>query len=97
MRGFITSNQADLDQIRAAGFDLESRKLLRQAVSTLPLSGRGLLRCLRVARTLADLGQREKLIVADMREALSFRPLPLEAELTTRLNRFPPRLRSHPQ
>jgi len=97
MRGFTTSNQADLDQIRGAGFDLESRKLLRQAVSTLPLSGRGLLRCLRVARTLADLGQREKLIAADMREALSFRPLPLEAELTTRLTRFPPRLRSHPQ
>ena len=95
LRGFRVSSEATLDQIRATGLDLASRRLLRQAVSTLPLSGRGLLRCLRVARTLADLAQREGMKASDVREALSFRPAPLEAEVTTWPNRFPRPPRNH--
>ena len=88
-RGFSTSSEATLNQIRTAGLDLASRSLMRQAVATLPLSGRGLLRCLRVARTIADLQQREPLVVQDLKEALSYRPAPQEAESTTWPTRFP--------
>jgi len=90
-RGFLTSVEASLDGLRATGLGDDSRKLLRQAVATLPLSGRGLLRCLRVARSIADLAQRAEIQASDVREALSFRPLPQAAEATTMLNRFPPR------
>lgn len=88
-RGFRLSQEAAVDALQQAGIALEARRMLRQAVNTLPLSGRGLLRCLRVARTAADLDQSPTIRVADVRLALSYRPLPLEEEVTIRPLRFP--------
>lgn len=47
--------------------------LLRHAVDRLGLTGRGLDRLLRLARTLADLAGREELTAGDVAEALHFR------------------------
>ena len=82
-RGFGTSAQAEMKAIQAAGIEPIAATLLRQAADVLPLSGRGVLRCLRVARTAADLHQRVRIRAQDMRVALSYRPIPVEAEATT--------------
>lgn len=47
--------------------------LLRQAVSQMNLSARGFYRVIKVARTIADLGQEEKISVAHLAEALQYR------------------------
>lgn len=93
--GFLRSRQASVEQLRRAGVEQEARRLLRQAVNTLSLSGRGLLRCLRVARTAADLACSPEIRTEDLKLALSFRPLPVEEEATTRPLRFPPRATPH--
>ena len=90
-RGFHLSREASVEAIQQAGIATEARLMLRQAVNTLPLSGRGLLRCLRVARTAADFHGSPSIRVEDVRLALSFRPLPAEEEATTKPLRFPPR------
>jgi magnesium chelatase family protein len=48
-------------------------RLLRQAMDKAGLTARGLDRLLRVARTIADLGDREQLELQDVAEALQFR------------------------
>jgi magnesium chelatase family protein len=93
-RGFLQSGDASLEQIQAAGVAPEARRLLRQAVGMLPLSGRGLLRCLRVARSAGDLEGSELILGRHVHQALSYRPLPEDQEATTRQPRFPPRPRS---
>jgi len=82
-RGFTSSRDVEISAIRAAGVEPSAATLLRQAAAVVPLSGRGVLRCLRVARTAADLGGRLEINSTDMRKALSFRPLPLKEGVTT--------------
>jgi magnesium chelatase family protein len=48
-------------------------RLLRQAIDKAGLSARGMDRLLRVARTIADLAEREELELQDIAEALQFR------------------------
>ena len=56
-------------------------ELLEQAGEAFGLSGRAIHRCIRVARTLADLEHSEHIGEAHMAEALSFRPAPAPASL----------------
>ncbi|MDF2182523.1 YifB family Mg chelatase-like AAA ATPase [Neptuniibacter sp. CAU 1671] len=51
----------------------EDQLMLAGALETLGLSARAYHRILRVARTIADLAQREKIMEADLLEALSYR------------------------
>ncbi|QIB65271.1 YifB family Mg chelatase-like AAA ATPase [Kineobactrum salinum] len=50
-----------------------ARRHLEQAATNMKLSGRGLHRSLRVARTLADMAEEEQIAVAHIAEALAFR------------------------
>ncbi len=56
--------------------EADAEALLKQAVTTMQLSMRGLTRSLRVARTIADLAGSENVTRAHMAEALSFRNVP---------------------
>ncbi len=53
--------------------DADGQKMLRQATQQLNLSARGFHRVLRVARTIADLAQSEKIGLSHLAEALSYR------------------------
>ncbi len=57
--------------------DTEGQKMLGQAVDKFRLSARAYYRVLRVARTLADLAQSEKIQTLHLAEALAYRPLVL--------------------
>jgi magnesium chelatase family protein len=52
----------------------EAQKLLERAAQRLGWSGRGTHRCLRVARTVADLQGHARIEAQDMAEALQYRP-----------------------
>jgi magnesium chelatase family protein len=54
--------------------DNESLNLLRQAVTQMNLSARSFYRIIKVARTIADLGEEEKIKVNHLAEALQYRP-----------------------
>ncbi|MCP4093926.1 MAG: YifB family Mg chelatase-like AAA ATPase [Planctomycetes bacterium] len=82
-RGFALASMAEVDAIHSAGLEAAAATLLRQAATVIPLSGRGMLRCLRVARTAADLDCCPQIRASDMRKALSFRPLPVGQETAT--------------
>jgi magnesium chelatase family protein len=62
---------ADLEA--AAPLDRAGRRLAETAVSRLGLSVRGLHRALRVARTIADLGESERVEAGHLSEAISYR------------------------
>jgi len=55
--------------------DVESRKILDQAMEKLGLSARAYDRILRVARTIADLGGKDHIDLEDIAEAIQFRSL----------------------
>ncbi|MFH0830972.1 MAG: YifB family Mg chelatase-like AAA ATPase [Parcubacteria group bacterium] len=62
-------------QVRAlVKLDTQARSLLEHAERKLGLSPRGYIRVLRVARTLADLAQRQNVVLDDVAEALQYRP-----------------------
>jgi magnesium chelatase family protein len=82
-RGFVRAAEAELEGLQRCGVDPAARALLREAAEALSLSGRGVLRTLRVARTIADLGSRERIGVDELRGALKFRLLPSLAEAAT--------------
>lgn len=66
---------------RSLGLDAAARSLLGEAVDRLMLSGRGLNRTLRVARTIADLYGSQWVDEEHVGKALGFRRRPLESEV----------------
>ena len=66
----------DLDKLRTScSLGEKEKEFMYVAADRLGLTGRGYDRCLRVARTIADLGGREKVITADLAEAVQYRSL----------------------
>ena len=63
-----------LAALERVGIAPEASDLLERAASRLGLSGRAQVRALRVARTVADLGERELIEHDDLAEALAFHP-----------------------
>jgi magnesium chelatase family protein len=59
---------------RYCQLDQETQALLGQSLRNLGLSGRGYLRILKVARTIADLAERDQLVKRDLTEAIHYRP-----------------------
>ena len=55
-----------------------SRRRLIRSLESGALSGRGHDRVLRLARTIADLGGRDRVVAADLDEALGYRLVPPE-------------------
>lgn len=96
-RGFICSKEASLDQILSAGIESDAQAQMRKAGTLLALSGRAVLRCLRVARSNADLHLRTSIDATDIRQALSFRPLSAQQQATTDKHRLGGRLRGQRQ
>ncbi len=54
--------------------DKQGTDILRKAVDTLNLSGRGYVRILKLARTIADLADEDEISTAHLAEALQYRP-----------------------
>jgi magnesium chelatase family protein len=74
-RGQSGSNaRQPLDALEGAGIAPDASDLLERAASRLGLSGRAQVRALRVARTVADLAEREQIAHDDLAEALAFHP-----------------------
>lgn len=89
-RGFVEAGRAELDALQALNWGDRARSTLRSAAESLCLSGRGQLRCMRVACTIADLAQRRCLSRADVLAALSFRrPPPAAAGKPTGEHQLP--------
>jgi magnesium chelatase family protein len=63
-----------LDALEHIGIAPAAGDLLERAACRLGLSGRAQVRALRVARTIADLGEREEIAHDDLAEALAFHP-----------------------
>lgn len=61
------------DAVAAARLDLRAQATLEGLADRLALGARGIVRVARVARTVADLGQRERVSEDDVVEALGFR------------------------
>ncbi|WP_462321742.1 magnesium chelatase subunit ChlI family protein, partial [Halochromatium sp.] len=55
------------------------QRLRQQAMQPLALSARAYHRILKVARTIADLGEREQISLADLSEAIGYRKLDRES------------------
>jgi len=96
-RGFVCANEASLAQIIDAGINADAQAQMRKASTLLALSGRAVLRCLRVARSNADLNLRTTINIQDVRQALSFRPLSAQQKITTDKHRLGERLNQHHQ
>lgn len=74
--GGTTNAHAPLVKLREACLlDEEGRRFMYGAADRLRLTARGFDRCLRVARTIADLAGRERVGVADLAEAVQYRSL----------------------
>ena|SRR5215216_5673908 len=59
---------------RHCALDQSGQELLRQATAQLNLSARGYHRVLKLARTIADLAERESIELPHLAEALQYRP-----------------------
>lgn len=71
---FERSSDADLEHLKAEGIHADAWRTMVRAAENLQLSGRGVLRCLRVARTLADGEGGKHIEASQVLRALSFRP-----------------------
>jgi len=72
----VTNAHADLGKMRTAcRLGDEEKRFMYTAADRLGLTARGFDRCLRVARTIADLAGRERVSVADLAEAVQYRSL----------------------
>lgn len=70
----LTNSEMDISQIKKyCELDSPSQTLLRKAVESGKLSGRGYHRVLKLARTIADLDGREKISFDNLSEALNYR------------------------
>lgn len=75
-RGTIANAHAAMGKIRAAcRLGEEEKRFMYMAAEKLGLTARGFDRCLRVARTIADLAGRERVSVRDLAEAVQYRSL----------------------
>ncbi|MBL7009180.1 MAG: ATP-binding protein, partial [Planctomycetes bacterium] len=77
------AGRATLEQLLATGVAASARVLLRQAADQLQLSGRGHLRCLRVARSIADLDGSAILEREHLQRALLYRRVTTEEGAST--------------
>jgi magnesium chelatase family protein len=71
--GFRNADLSAQELVQHAALDPAGSRILESAVSRLHLSVRALHRALRVARTIADLAQSERVEASHLAEALSFR------------------------
>ncbi|MDI6602719.1 MAG: YifB family Mg chelatase-like AAA ATPase [Patescibacteria group bacterium] len=73
-RKFLTNSEMTIPQIKKyCQIDLAGQNLLRKFVDSGRLSARGYHRVLKVARTIADLENSEKILLNHLSEALSYR------------------------
>lgn len=78
-RGKRNAELSGRELLKACAMDEAADALLQQAMRRLSLSGRAAHRCLRVARTIADLAHRDGVSAQDLSEALSYRELAASA------------------
>ncbi len=71
-------NTPDIKKFCSLGSD--SEQLLKDAVVRMGLSTRAYMRVLKLARTIADLSEREHIQVEDVAEAIQYRLLDREAQ-----------------
>ncbi len=74
--GFRNADLSAAELTRECALDAEGSRILASAVAKLGLSVRALHRALRVARTIADLEESERVRAVHLAEALSFRACP---------------------
>jgi len=79
---FRWSSTASMEEIQTEGFHESAKVLLSRAAEHLHLSGRGILRTLRVARTIADLEGADEIQKDAVAQALSFRFIQEEVQST---------------
>jgi len=73
--GACNARLSPSELMRQCRLDDAAEGFLLQAVNRLGLTARGYHRCLRVARTIADLAGRERIEAADLAEAVQYRSL----------------------
>jgi len=71
--GFRNADLSPAEIDPAVWLEPAARKLIETAVERLSLSVRAIHRCLRVARTIADLAEAERIAAAHLAEAISYR------------------------
>ncbi|MBM6774119.1 YifB family Mg chelatase-like AAA ATPase [Olsenella profusa] len=68
-----SGDEESRDPVRAANLDVAAQAAFERLASALALGGRAIVRVARVARTIADLAERERVCEDDVVEALGFR------------------------
>jgi magnesium chelatase family protein len=71
--GEVTSRLGGTELLAACRLDGEATRFTERAAATHHLSGRGLTRLLRIARTFADLDGRDRVLTEDVSEGLGYR------------------------
>lgn len=74
MKCLTNSEMSSAATRKLCPLDESSLKLMQKAVNKLNISARAYFRILKVARTIADLAEREKIAADDIAEALQYRP-----------------------